>query len=126
MKKKIVTIDDSMLSRSMLRKVLEGLGYEVLQAKDGKEGLQLVQDTEPDCVFLDLLMPELDGYGFLDAYNNQEWTMPVVVLTSDIQSKTKARLLELGAAQIIYKPIKSEVVEAAVSKIFKLGDTHAG
>src|SRR5512136_2475332 len=59
---KILVIDDEALIRTIMCDMLEGTGYEVVVASSGKEGLQKAKVERPDCILLDIMMPDMDGY----------------------------------------------------------------
>ena len=80
----ILSIDDSALQRGWITDILKDLGHDVLEAVDGLDGLKVIEATPPDCIFLDLLMPNMDGISFLKEYQKKDWEMPVIVLTADI------------------------------------------
>ena len=109
---KILLIDDSRFARLRMKDFLRDSGFEVVEAGDGSEGLEKLESEKPDCVICDLLMPVLDGFGLLEAVKTKGISTPVLILTSDIQEKTRARALELGAVDLINKPPKyDEVVD---------------
>lgn len=115
---KILIIDDSRYARLKMSKPIAEAGYEVLEAENGLEGLDLVRKEKPDCIICDLLMPVMDGYAFLENIKKEKITIPVLVLTSDIQDKTREKALALGAIDLINKPPKyAEVVEKLNSVI---------
>ncbi len=100
----ILIVDDSIFSRRALRKTLSSEGYQVLEAVNGRVGLEMIQKHQPDCVLLDMLMPELNGNEVLEALNEQGLDVPVIVVTADIQEHTQARCFELGAKAFLNKP----------------------
>lgn len=115
---KVLIIDDSRFARLKLAKPIAEAGFEVLEAGNGLEGLDLTRKEKPDCILCDLLMPVMDGYAFLENIKKDGITIPVLVLTSDIQDKTRKKALELGAADLINKPPKySDVIEKLKSVI---------
>ncbi|MZH03321.1 MAG: response regulator, partial [Nitrospinae bacterium] len=63
----IQIIEDSSFQRKFISKILEGAGHQVIQAENGKVGLEKLESNDPQVIFCDLLMPELDGFGFLEA-----------------------------------------------------------
>ena len=65
-RKKILAIDDEAEILEMLRESLEAEGYDVCTARDGIEGLEVAQKFKPDLIFLDVMMPRMDGFQFLD------------------------------------------------------------
>lgn len=101
---KILVVDDSMFARLNICNMLKSAGYETAEAADGREGLEKVETSKPDCIISDLLMPGLDGIGFLSAMKEKNLGLPVIILTADIQETKRRHCLELGAAGFAYKP----------------------
>jgi CheY-like chemotaxis protein len=102
---KILIIDDSLFQRRSIRKILEIDGHEIQEAMNGQQGLEMIPTFAPDCILLDILMPELSGLGLLKILREQENQTPVVVLTADIQDTTTQECLNLGAKNVIHKPL---------------------
>ena len=121
---KILVIDDSQFQRSKVVGYLTDAGYQTVEAVNGRAGLKLIESETPDLVLLDLLMPELDGFGVLEAMKTNGTSVPVIVLTADIQETRKARCLELGAASFLNKPPKSEALLEAVRDTLANANNH--
>jgi CheY-like chemotaxis protein len=102
---KILIIDDSSFQRRSIRKILEVDGHEIQEATNGRQGLEKIPTFTPDCILLDILMPDMNGFKFLKALQEQKSTIPVVVLTADIQDTTCQECLKLGAKQVVHKPL---------------------
>ena len=66
--------------------------------------MEVLETHQPDCIFCDLLMPEMDGFGFIEALNEKKISIPLIYLTSDIQDTVKQRCLALGAKGFLNKP----------------------
>ncbi len=115
----ILIIDDSGLIRTKMASILRSLGYTTVQAINGKDGLEKVEAESFDCVFTDLLMPEMDGFGFLEEVKKQRPGLPVVVISADIQQATHDRCMGLGAIAILPKPPKPEAVQQILSTILQ-------
>ncbi len=113
----ILLIDDSWLSRKGLAGMLKPLGHEVLQADGGKAGLKMIQEHSIDCIFLDLLMPEMDGYAVLEALKEQGGQIPVFICTADIQDTVRVKCLDLGAAGLLNKPPLQEEIQSIVETL---------
>lgn len=111
---RILIIDDSSFQRSIIRNTLKKAGYETCEANCGSEGLARVHDAAPDLILLDLVMPEMDGFAVLTALHQAENTIPVLVLTADIQEVTREQCLALGADGFLNKPMKPDDLIAAV------------
>jgi two-component system, chemotaxis family, chemotaxis protein CheY len=118
---RVLIIDDSSFQRRILSSLLEGLGHTVLTAVNGREGLYTAVREKPDLIITDLLMPDLDGFAFLREAKTAGVTMPVLILTSDIQTATKNKCLALGAAGVMNKPVKKESLSRMVQQVLCTG-----
>jgi CheY-like chemotaxis protein len=112
---KILIIDDARWQRSQLTKILSGAGHEVIQAANGREGIERLSDA-PSAIVCDLLMPELDGFGVLEELRQRGSSVPVVIASADIQKTSRARCAELGARQFVSKPYTAETILHAISQ----------
>jgi len=111
-----LVIDDEVLIRMMLAEFLEDRGFTTHEAENGYEGLSLYKEIKPNIVVLDLRMPVIDGFGFLEEVNVAENDCcDVIVLTGHGGNNDKKRSLELGASEFFRKPFEhDELVETAV------------
>ena len=114
---RILITDDSSSQRIILSGILEKLGHEVETACNGQEALEKIQTNPPDCMLLDNLMPIMDGLQTLEALKARNITVPIIMLTADIQEWLKARCLELGATMFLNKPIKQAKLQEALQQI---------
>ena len=101
----ILIADDSMFQRFMHAKVAKNFGYDVMEAKDGNECLELARSVRPDVMLLDLNMPGLGGMEVLKTLRDEGLSMQVLVITADIQDTTRQRCEELGVAGFVTKPV---------------------
>lgn len=113
----ILIIDDAAFSRRMIRKFLQGDGYEILEAKNGQEGLEIVQKHQPNCVLVDLLMPEMNGYEFLQALQKEGLKVPTIIISADIQDGARHQSYNLGAVNFINTPPKENELRKAVQQV---------
>lgn len=113
---KILIIDDSGFQRKIITSVLEEEGYSVIVAENGNAGLAQALKESPDLILCDLLMPELDGYEFLKQVREHDLAIPVLVLTSDIQKTTRQLCLDLGAAEVLNKPVTKTTLISALKE----------
>jgi two-component system chemotaxis response regulator CheY len=104
--KRILTIDDSKTMRDMLMLTLSINGFEVLQAVDGMDGLDVLGRETVDVVITDINMPKLDGYGVIQHMRERpEYDdLPILVLTTESDQEKKERARKLGATGFIIKP----------------------
>ena len=119
---KILLVDDTSANLQVLRQTLDGCGYRLLIAKDGKTALSIVEKTLPDLVLLDIMMPGMDGYEVCRRLKGSESTrhLPVIFLTALADVEDEARGLALGAVDYITKPINPDLVRARVGNHLEL------
>jgi len=110
--KNILVIDDSNTNLVLLESLFKRSGYRVFSAMSGKEGLDLMKDSIPDLIFLDLKMPEIDGFEFMKLMKkNSNWAdIPVVILSAVSDKETITRTIEMGVVEYLTKPLEIEKV----------------
>ena len=111
----ILVVDDVEINRKMLSHSLRAHGYtNIITAGDGAEALTLTREKTPDLVVLDLMMPGMDGFAYLEALQqtNMWKNMPILVQTALSEIEKKLRAFELGAADYICKPIEPDELSA--------------
>jgi two-component system chemotaxis response regulator CheY len=113
----ILIVDDSALSRRILRRILEGVGHRVAEAEDGIVALERYFLTRPDLVLLDLTMPDMHGLDVLTKLRSLDPQAQVIVVTADIQSSTQELAHAGGAVGFVTKPLNAENVLAAVNAV---------
>jgi len=106
----ILIIDDSAFQRKIISSVLNGENHTVITASNGHEGLKKAVLEKPDLIITDLLMPEMDGGTFLSEVKKAGLSIPVIILTSDVQKVTRDRCLALGAFSVLNKPVNREAL----------------
>ncbi|MCZ6601408.1 MAG: sigma-54 dependent transcriptional regulator [Planctomycetota bacterium] len=112
----LLVVDDEKSMRDMLRIVFRDEGHEVLEAADGKEGLEVFQANEIDLVVQDLRMPRMDGLQLLQAIKDTNADVPVIVITAfgDWQSAVEA--MRLGAFDYIKKPFDTDLIRSIIAR----------
>ena len=122
----ILIIEDSGFSRRRLVEILGADGSETLEAANGYEGVEKAEKLKPDCIVLDLLMPEMDGFGVLKALKERSLTIPVIVLSADVQDTTQTECRQLGAVTFIKKPLnENELLDAVHSILCSKGKANS-
>jgi twitching motility two-component system response regulator PilG len=118
---KIMLIDDSRTIRRSAETMLNREGCEVITANDGFEALSLIHKHEPDLIFVDIMMPRLDGYQTCAIIKNNArfQKVPVVMLTSKDGLFDKARGRIVGSDQYLTKPFTRDELLAAVREQVK-------
>jgi DNA-binding response OmpR family regulator len=112
----ILVADDDADLRALVAYRLESAGYEVLQAVDGQQAVDLAFERTPDVVVLDLMMPKLDGYEVARRLRADERTLrvPVILLTSRSQERDVAAGFDAGANDYVTKPFSPAELQARV------------
>jgi CheY-like chemotaxis protein len=118
---RIMVVDDDRNIRLVLKYRLEKEGYHVLLAGDGVDALEKVRAEKPDLIILDLAMPRMDGFGFLEEIrgDGRASSVPVIVLTAYGFETNRARSLELGAVEFVTKPFSPRQLVAEVWKVLR-------
>lgn len=114
---KLLIVEDEQDLREALQSILELAGYEVLTAKNGKDGYDAIMTHLPDLVLCDVNMPELDGFELLSAINqrlSEEIVPPFIFLTAKVTKNDVRRGMNLGADDYIVKPFEYTEVLTAI------------
>jgi two-component system chemotaxis response regulator CheY len=120
MGKKVIVIDDSLTVRQQVGRALRQAGFDVIEATDGDEGVELIEKTQDAAmVICDVNMPRMNGLDLLDAIkkNGSNPNLPVLMLTTEGQPQLIERAKKSGAKGWVVKPFKPELLVAAVKKL---------
>jgi two-component system chemotaxis response regulator CheY len=112
---KLLVVDDSSLSRRILRRILEEAGHKVAEAADGMMALEQYAVDKPDMVLLDVTMTEMNGLEVLRQLRALDANARVVMATADVQSSTRTLAEGCGAIGFVLKPFSSETILHAVN-----------
>ena len=123
MPKRILVVEDEDAVRELERFILEGAGYEVVEARDGLEGLTKAEFRKPDLILLDLMMPDVSGGRMFDEMKQHPATagIPIVVVTG----KPDAHQMfddEIGPENVIMKPFEAATLLARIQN--HIGDAE--
>ena len=122
-KSRILIVDDSGMNRMMLSELLEDR-YDILEASNGAEALSLIRQnlSSLDLVLLDIVMPELDGFGVLAHMKKRRWLefIPVIMISSEGDSASIERAFNLGASDYIQRPYKGFLIHRRIINILGL------
>ena|SRR6516225_2458029 len=119
MSKRILTIDDSKTIRDMLMLTPAEAGFEVLQAVDGQDGLDVLDKEQVDVVITDINMPRMDGYEVIRHLRNNSAhkSTPILVLTTESETDKKNLARVAGATGWMVKPFDPERLIATINKV---------
>lgn len=104
----LICDDSNMARKQVARSLPEGWDVDITFATNGVEGLTAIREGKGEMVFLDLTMPELDGYGVLEQVFNEGLNAMIVVISGDIQPEARDRVMKMGAIDFIKKPVSKE------------------
>ena len=116
----ILIVDDSPTEVHVMKKALEKSGYTTATASDGQEGVRLAKEMHPDLIFMDIVMPGMNGYQATRTLTNDPSTsaIPIVMVTSKGQETDKIWGLRQGAIDYMVKPVSpSDLVAKAQSTL---------
>jgi DNA-binding response OmpR family regulator len=115
---RVLIIEDEKDMAGGLKDILEFEGYEVTIAETGKEGLQAIARKVPDCIILDLMLPDLSGYEVCEQIR-QKLNTPILILTAKAQDHDKIRGLKMGADDYLTKPFSVGELLARVMALLR-------
>lgn len=108
-----LVVDDSRATRTIIKRMLNEVGFEVVEATDGLDALRRLKDIgQPDVLLVDWNMPEMNGYELVCALrrNPQYQDVPLMMVTSETELAQMAKALEAGANEYVMKPFTKEVI----------------
>ncbi|MGK0238093.1 MAG: DNA-binding NtrC family response regulator [Candidatus Pelagisphaera sp.] len=120
---KILIIDDDEVIQKLFSQYLKMKGHEVIQAQNGKIGMQLIEEDCPDLIITDILMPEMDGLEVLIKIRHAHENIPIIAISGGtpglpIDFLHQAKLI--GARDVFKKPVQIDVLYNAVTDLLKL------
>lgn len=118
--KQVLYIEDNFHNRRLVRKILASQGYALIEAEDGKAGLEMVRELKPPLVLLDITLPKMDGLEVLSHIREDEALSrtPVIALTASAMRGDRERFLEAGCDDYISKPIQMQELLHKVKTLY--------
>ena len=118
---RVLITDDEPITRLLVKVLLERERYEVLEASNGREGVDIATRERPNLVLIDLNMPVMDGYEAIGRLRREfpQPVLPIIVLTANDGQSVERRVLELGADDYIIKPFEPPVLLSRVNAVFR-------
>jgi len=104
----LICDDSNMARKQVMRSLPDDWDVAITYAANGVEGIQAIKEGRGEMVFLDLTMPEMDGYEVLETIRSENHKCIVIVISGDVQPDARDRVLKLGALDFIRKPINKE------------------
>ncbi|MCL4529382.1 MAG: response regulator transcription factor [Chloroflexi bacterium] len=116
--KTVMVVDDEKRLVSLVESYLAQEGFRVITAFNGREALNNAHKEEPDLIILDIMMPEMDGYEFLETYRKDHKT-PIILLTARVEEEDHVIGLDLGADDYVTKPFRPRELMARVRAVLR-------
>lgn len=118
-----MVVDDSATNVILLKGILEEEGYQVITAANGRKALQLLDKEQPNLILLDLMMPHMSGFKFLENMlrDNAFSHIPVIIVSAKTDMITINKAMKLGARDYMVKPIE---IHPLIDKVDKLLEQH--
>jgi len=120
-KAKILYIEDNTDNMTLVRRVLEIEGYEVIPAETGREGLAKAYENKPDIIITDINLPDIDGYEITDTLKKDKMTahIPIIAMTANVMKKDRENVFQAGCDGYISKPIDIDELPAQVENFLR-------
>jgi signal transduction histidine kinase/FixJ family two-component response regulator len=127
-KRKILVVDDRWENRAVLVNLLEPIGFKMIEAADGKQGLDRALATAPDLILTDLAMPVMDGFAFLHQIRTHPQLRDAIVLVSSasVFEIDRQKSLDAGGNDFLPKPVQAEVLLGLIKKYLRLEWVYDG
>jgi two-component system cell cycle response regulator DivK len=120
-KAKVLYIEDNTDNMTLVKRVLEIEGYEVIQAETGQEGINQAVNNSPDIIITDINLPDIDGYEITNRLKQDQTTahIPIVAMTANVMQKDRKNVIDAGCDGFISKPIDIDELPEQIESYLK-------
>lgn len=115
---KILVAEDNLINQQVAKAIFKNLGFEIDMAKNGNDVIAKISDNNYDVIFMDIMMPELDGMETTKKLRKQNHNLPIIALTADINKEVQDKMKEVGMNDFIAKPIRVDEIKRVLIKWF--------
>lgn len=119
----IAVVDDEESVRRALGRLVRSAGFDVETFSSGIDFLRAVSQRRPNCVLLDLRMPNVNGFDVQHTLAEMDASLPVVIITGDDSAESRARALKQGAKAYLRKPVDDTMLVDAIQNAIQAGQT---
>jgi len=110
--------EDNLINQKVAQSIFKNIGYEIEIAKNGLEAVELMEKQRFDVIFMDLLMPVMDGYQAAERIREAGHTLPIVAMSADETDETRKAAFEAGMNEYLMKPARVERIKQLLIKLF--------
>jgi CheY-like chemotaxis protein len=114
----ILLAEDNLINQKVAQSIFKNIGYEIEIAKNGREAVELVEERKFDVIFMDLLMPETDGYQATEEIRKAGHSLPIIAMSADEDDKTRIAAFKAGMNEYVMKPARVENIKQLLIKLF--------
>lgn len=117
--KKVLIVDDSAVERQILKDIVNKLGFSIVEAENGEDGIKMAIEHEPNLILMDVVMPGINGFQATKQITNNDKlkNVPVIMCTSKNQETDKIWGARQGAKAYVVKPINKEQLVTEIQKL---------
>ncbi|NWF65937.1 MAG: response regulator [Campylobacterales bacterium] len=112
--RKILVVDDSKTVRIYHREIIKEAGYTVEEAENGMEANEKIQNVNYDMYLVDINMPVMDGYSFVEELRKKYKTAPVIMISTEAEDMDRAKAYEAGSNLYFIKPVKPDILLSCI------------
>ncbi len=116
----ILLVEDNMINQKVAQSIFKNIGYEIELAKNGAEAIKLTSEKEYDIIFMDLFMPEVDGFEATEKIRKNGIKTPIIAMSADSGDERKTNAINAGMDEYLMKPAKVETVKLLLIKMFSI------
>ena len=123
---KVLIVDDNRASRDLIRAILKGFRFEIVEASQGQEALNQILKERPDLVLLDIDMPVLDGFAVVRIVRQDAGlaSLPIVAVTAYAMEGDRAKALAAGFTAYVTKPVRAATLRRQVLELLSVRETE--
>ena len=117
----ILYVEDNIDNRTLVRRILMAEGYNLLEAINATEALEILNNTQPDLILMDINMPDMDGYSLTAQIKSTPGfeSIPIIALTANVMRGDRERSLEAGCDGYIQKPIDIDILSEQIERFLR-------
>ena len=117
----ILYVEDNIDNRTLVRRILMAEGYNLLEAVNATEALEILNNTQPDLILMDINMPDMDGYSLTAQIKSTPGfeSIPIIALTANVMRGDRERSLEAGCDGYIQKPIDIDILSEQIERFLR-------